>query len=105
MIYAKLYTKNGTLLCNKYNRVVHGKRGDYIEIELSDIIPKLVSKYGNNYTIPTNDFYYYWLTPINEPETKIYYQQKEVKYADYKKYKCYISPLLIKDFKDPESLF
>jgi len=104
MISTSIYLSDGTLFANSYNRVVHGKRGDYVELEKMQIIPELVSKFGNNIEIPI-DKYYFWLHPIDKPDYKVYLQLKTVKYADYKIGKYYISPDLLKDFKDPESLF
>ena len=45
------------------------------------------------------------MIPVGHPETKVYWQLKTVKYADYKVGKFYVSPALFKDFKDPEALF
>lgn len=104
MINEKLYLNDGSLFALQYNRVVHGQRGDYIELEKEHIIPELISKFKNDLTQP-EDFYYFWLHPIDKPEYKIYLQLKTVKYADYKIGKYYISPMFIKDFKDPECLF
>ena len=104
MIDEKLYLTDGSLFATKYNRVVHGGRGDYIELEKDHIVPELISKFGNNLN-GTYDFYYLWLHPIDKPQYKVYYQLKTVKYADYKIGKYYISPEFIKDYKDPECLF
>ena len=52
MIEQEIYLKNGTLFAKGYNRIVHGERGDYVEFEREQIIPKLVSKFGN---LPTDD--------------------------------------------------
>lgn len=100
-----IYLKDGTLLAKSYRRIVHGERGDYVEFDKDDIIMPLLSKFNNDINKETNDFYYYWLYPINHPNVKIYLQQKTVKYADYIVGKYYISPYLLKDFKDPEQLF
>lgn len=40
-----------------------------------------------------------------DPEIKVYYQLKTVKYADYKPGYYYVSVNEFKDFKDPEKLF
>ena len=73
-------------------------------IYLKNGTPKLRSKFGNK---PTEnlDIYYWWLVPETDPETKVYFQKKTVKYADYKIGKYYVDPYLLKDFKDPEQLF
>ena len=100
-----IYLKsNGTLFAIGYNRIVHGGRGDYVEFEKEHIVQKLYSLFNNE---PTEDLdiYYYWLYPESDRETKVYLQKKTVKYADYKIGKYYVSPYLLKDFKDPEQLF
>ena len=99
-----IYLKNGTLFATGYNRIVHGGRGDYVEFEKEHIVQKLYSLFNNE---PTDDLdiYYYWLYPESDRETKVYLQKKTVKYADYKIGKYYVSPYLLKDFKDPEQLF
>ena len=89
MVKQNLYLKNGTLFATGYNRIVHGERGDYVEFERDQIVPK----------------HYWWLIPETDPETKVYFQKKTVKYADYKIGKYYVDPYLLKDFKDPEQLF
>ncbi|MBO7211873.1 MAG: hypothetical protein J6V44_12835 [Methanobrevibacter sp.] len=104
MINEQLFLNDGSLFATKYNRVVHGQRGDYIELEKEHIIPELVSKFNNDLSKPA-DFYYFWLHPKDKSDYKVYLQLKTVKYADYKIGKYYISPDLIKDFKDPECLF
>ena len=57
MIDEKLYLTDGSLFATKYNRVVHGGRGDYIELEKDHIVPELVSKFGNDLN-GIYDFYY-----------------------------------------------
>lgn len=104
MIKTNLYLPDGTLFSTGFNRVVHGGRGDYIELEKDHIVLELISKFGNDLSVPI-DKYYFWLYPLNYPEIKVYLQLKTVKYADYKIGKYYISPDLLKDFKDPEKLF
>ena len=107
MINEKLYLKEGTLLLNGYNRVVHGQRGDYIEFEFENIQTNLTSYYNLKSLdeLINKGYYYQWLYPNNLKDIKIYYQLKTVKYADYKIGKYYISPEFILDFKDPEKLF
>lgn len=102
-----LYLLDGTLLATGFVRVVHGDRGDYVELIREQFIIPLNSKFGNlNWeTNNSNDFYYYWLYPVGHPDVKIYKQCKTVKYADYKIGYFYISPSLLLNFKDPESLF
>ena len=107
MVKQKLFLKDGTLFASEFERVVHGGRGDYIELTQEQIRLPLQSKFGNsnwNEEI-SSDFYYYWLYPIGYPNVKVYKQCKIVKYADYKIGYFYISPSLLLNFKDPENLF
>lgn len=99
-----IYLRDGTLFANGYNRIVHGGRGDYVEFEKEHILLPLVYKF-DNYPTDDLDVYYWWFYPKGHPDTKVYYQRKTVKYADYKGGKFYVSPYLFKDFKDPEQLF
>lgn len=107
MYNQNLYLLDGTLLATGFIRVVHGGRGDYIELIRKQFILPLISKFNNIdwETSISNDFYYYWLYPVGHPNVKIYKQCKTVKYADYKIGYFYISPNLLLNFKDPESLF
>lgn len=107
MIEQKLYLKNGFLFANGFERVVHGGRGDYIELTREQIKLPLLSRFANKNWETTNseDIYYYWLFTVGFPDVKIYKQCKTVKYADYKVGYYYISPNELLNFKDPEELF
>lgn len=107
MIQEKLYLKNGILLSNSYNRVVHGKRGDYIELELEHFEIPLIEKFNHleDDVLVKMGHYYAWLFPEGNQFVKIYKQVRTVSYADYKVGKYYISPEFILNFKDPEKLF
>lgn len=110
MFDEKVYLANGTLFANGFERIVHGGRGDYMELKREQIVPRLFQRFTNkpfdeetyNKSV---DFYYYWLEPETDRNTKVYFQLKTVKYADYKIGYYYISPDLLKDYKDPECLF
>lgn len=104
MINETLYLKDGTQLATAYNRVVHGERGDYVELEPSQFDVELLSKFHNDIE-KDSPGYYYWLYPTGHPDVKIYKQVRTVKYADYKVGKYYISPIFLRDFKDKEKLF
>lgn len=101
-----LYFKDGTLFANGYERVVHGGRGDYVELLKTNIEVHLVSKFGHilPFEITNEDFYYYWLVPVGREE-KIYWQCKTVSYADYKIGYYYISPKLLLKFDECKELF
>ena len=104
MIEQEIHLLGGTPFAKGYNRIVHGQRGDYVEFEKEQIIPELCHFFGH---LPPEDrdVYYWWLYPEGHRETKVYFQRRTVKYADYKVGKYYVSPYLLKDFQDPEQLF
>jgi len=105
MIKRNLYFKDSILFADGYERVVHGGRGDYVELTKEQI--KVFLKSHFNQTIPdklsNEDFFYYWLEPIGREE-KIYWQCNLVGYADYKINFYYISPKLLLPF-DCKELF
>lgn len=112
MYEQELYLKySGLLFAHNFTRVVRGSRGDYVEFTNEQIIPKLYYKFNDNILFDINNFdkytgfYYHWLYPLFDKETKVYFQLKTVKYADYKLYHFYVSPDLFVNFKDPQSLF
>ena len=105
-----LYLKNGTLFATGFERVVHGRRGDYIEFKREQIVPQLLYKLSLSVFEETKankepKFYYYWLIPTTDQRVKIYYQLAEVKYADYKIGYYYISPEDLNDFHEQKPLF
>jgi len=103
MIKRNLYFKDGTLFANGYERVVHGGRGDYVELTKDQIQVEMRSRF--NQILPkvlsNEDFYYYWLVP-NGRDEKIYWQCNIVGYADYKRNFYYISPDLLLPFGSAE---
>lgn len=100
----KIYLKNGVLFANQFIRVVHGGRGDYVEFNEEQILSPLISRFGNDVKEKTSEHYYYWMYPESDRNTKVYFQLKTVKYADYKIGKYYVSPNEFKSFRDPEKL-
>ena len=98
-----LYFKDGVLFANGYERIVHGKRGDYVELTKEQIQLPLKSHFKQELPkeITNESFYYYWLEPINRDE-KIYWQCRIVGYADYKVGFYYISPKLLIPFANKE---
>ena len=100
-----LYFKDGTLFADGYERVVHGGRGDYVELRKENIKVSLKSRFNQNLPneLTDEDFFYYWLEPEGREE-KVYWQCNLVTYADYKRNYYYISPKLLKAF-DSKELF
>lgn len=103
MINQKLYLKNGMSFAKGFERLVHGKRGSYVELTREQILLPLLRRFKKDLT--NTDYYYYWMFPLGFPDVKIYKQLRTVKYADYKIGYYYVSPDLLLNFKDPEKLF
>ena len=101
MINIPLYFKDGIQFSNGYERIVHGKRGAYVELTKDQIVVNLKSKF--NVKLPNKidiqPYFYYWLIPEERTE-KIYWQINTVSYADYKIGYYYISPFLLLPFKE-----
>lgn len=92
-----IYTLNGTLISEKFKRVVIGDYGAFIEFSEDDLNSKhIVVKNGQEYRV-TNPKYaekvkYIWLTVNDDSDVKLYYQKRCVTYADYKRQMFYVSP-------------
>ncbi len=92
-----LFTVEGLKLCNRYNRVVIGDYGAYVEILPEDILHENIKvkegqeyrDYDERYSQHTK---YSWLTSKDGSDIKIYFQKKKVDYADYIPGRYYISP-------------
>lgn len=93
----ELHSIDGVLIARGWNRVVIGDYGAFIEIE-PDMICKenFIIKPGEEYRIYDSKYSknvkYHWYIPKSGYETKLYYQQAGVTYADYKAGKWYVSP-------------
>ena len=98
-----LYFKDGTLFANGYERVVHGGRGDYVELTKEQIQVNLKSIFNQPVPKALSDeqFFYYWLIPEGRKE-KVYWQFNLVGYADYKRNYYYISPGWLRSFNNKE---
>ncbi len=97
-----LYFIDGTPFASDFVRVVHGGRGDYVELIKEQFLVKIVPKFKDTILpeqVSDEPFYYYWLLPEGREE-KIYWQIKTVKYADYKIGYYYISPELLQPFEE-----
>jgi hypothetical protein len=90
----QLMDKYGTTICKKYDRIVIGDYGPYIEFSEEDIYPQNFRvKKGEEYR--SSERYknckYLWLTTKNErQDVKIYLQKHKVSYADYIPGKYYV---------------
>ena len=103
MIERNLYFKDGNLFANSYERIVHGGRGDYIELIRDQIVVNLKSHFKQELPkeLSNEKIYYYWLEPEGREE-KIYWQCNLVGYADYKRNYYYITPKLLISFDNKE---
>lgn len=90
---SKIFTKNGLIIATSYVRIVHGGRGDYIEISKSqivedNIIMPLHERWRGDYGMA----YYIEYRSKDKCNVMIYYQTRLVNYADYKIGMFYVSP-------------
>ena len=105
---ASLYSADGTLICNGFDRIVIGDYGAFIEIPPEKICQEsIICKKGQEYRIEderyANNVKYLWLTTNDSSNCKIYLQKKTVDYADYRPDMYYISPYEV--FLSPEDDF
>ena len=101
-----LYTLEGELIANGFERMVVGDYGAYLEYDLSQV-PN-----GVKYIIPDKQKYrllpnykkrikYIWYEmPMSK--SKIYWQLRGVSYADYKAKKFYVSPYEVIQLEEGE---
>jgi hypothetical protein len=97
-----LYTTSGLLIAKGFERIVHGGRGDYVEISGEDMVFRNIEvpieaewRLDREYV---NKIYYVEYRSTCPKRVKIYHQVKPVDYADYKVGYFYISPKELKDF-------
>jgi len=89
-----LILKDGTLFARKYNRVVIGHYGPYIEVNPEDMVAKLTVPANQKWRLKVDENWkgrplkYEW--HVTKCGIKIYFQRGLVKYADYKKGKFYV---------------
>lgn len=89
-----LYTINGSLICNTFDRIVIGDYGAYIEFSSEQANKDLfIIAPGQEYRLEPryNNVKYIWLTINDDSQVKIYYQKNRVTYADYQPKKYYVS--------------
>ena len=93
----KIHSLNGTLISNGYNCIVIGDYGAFIEFDKNQVIREsLQVKSGQEYRINNPKYSehvkYYWLTPKDDSDMKVYFQKRTVTYADYEVDMFYVSP-------------
>ena len=87
-----LYTKSGYMICERYDRVVIGDYGAFVEFSVP--VPTLIVEPTQKWRMDTERYpnvKYHWLTMPHGNRIKIYLQIKPVTYADYKVDKYYVS--------------
>lgn len=89
----QLKTSSGNIVCNGYERIVFGGRGPYIEFTKNQIVDNAFYIPKNQlYRLSDSRIYYIEFRSNDESNVKMYYQMREVAYADYKLGYFYISP-------------
>ena len=91
-----LYTKQGSLLCTDYDRIVVGDYGAFVEFspqqaEEQSFIIAPGQAYRINDPKYANHVKYEWFTIDDGSGIKIYRQKRTVTYADYKPGMYYVS--------------
>ncbi|MFW9879726.1 MAG: hypothetical protein ACFFG0_42165 [Candidatus Thorarchaeota archaeon] len=85
-------TKAGFIIAKNYIRIVHGGRGDYVEIHPNDICKNmLIMPRKEIWRIDNHKAYYKEYHTKDISNLKIYLQKKPVSYADYKKGMYYVA--------------
>lgn len=89
----ELYTKSGIQISEKYQRVVIGQRGPYVEFTKNQINDRNLYIPNNQlYRLSDPKVYYIEFRTNDESNIKVYYQMRNVAYADYLINHFYISP-------------
>jgi hypothetical protein len=105
-----IVTRDGTMIAYKYNRIIIGHYGAFIEIEEDDIYQDNVKcEPGQEYRILDRRYRYkvkyQWYTAKDNSSCKLYKQKKQVAYADYQEGMWYISPFEVLDQNELTELF
>lgn len=89
----RIVTKYGTVIANGHTRIVHGGRGDYIEISKEQIVNEnIYMPLSQKWRLDFGMAYYIEYRSKDKANVMIYYQTRLVNYADYKIDFYYISP-------------
>lgn len=87
-----LFTNYPTAIAYAYRRVVIGQRGPYVEFSKNDIFEKeLYIPKNQLYRLSDPKVYYIEFRTIDK-DIKVYYQMRNVAYADYLINHFYVSP-------------
>jgi len=89
----RVFTKSGLQIANDFERIVHGGRGDYIEIADKDIIYDNVSIPENaKWRVMYDKAYYIEYRSNDICDIMLYLQKMLVGYAKYKIGFFYVDP-------------
>ena len=87
-----IYTKSGLIIATGYIRIVHGGRGDYVEIAPDQIVTtSIVMPKTEEWRMKYDSAYYLEYRSIDGTYTMVYRQKRLVSYADYKIGMFYVS--------------
>ena len=89
----RIFTKSGLQIAHDFERIIHGGRGDYIEISLDQIIELSIIVPEKQVWRLDNEKVYYWEFRSKDiSDIMLYFQMRLVKYADYKIGFFYVDP-------------
>ena len=94
---AEICTLNDIPVASKFNRILLGGRGCYIEFLKDEM-------YVRNIQVPSSELWRYdsatayYVELRTKDGVKVYWQKRMVRYADYWPGRYYISPVYLKDF-------
>jgi hypothetical protein len=97
-------TNEGATIATNFNRVVHGKRGAYVEFLDEQIIRTAIkipegSEWRLNDTHPAGHLCYFVLYCPKGEKIRIYHQKRTADYADYVIGRWYVSPKYLQGFE------
>jgi len=89
----RVFTKSGLQIAHNFERIVHGGRGDYIEITEKDIIDSSIEiPEETAWRLFFDRAYYLEFRSKDVCNVMIYFQKMLVNYADYKIGFYYVDP-------------
>lgn len=95
-----IFTREDIPIARDYVRVVHGQRGSYVEFSVDQMNPDRLSiPMNTEWRIFSRDAYY---VEYRCGSVKVYFQKREVKYADYKIGMYYVAVKDIRELKDED---
>lgn len=105
-----IVSRDGTMIAYKYNRIVIGHYGAFIEIDDADIYhDNIKCKEGQEYRIRDRKYKdrikFQWFTTRDNADAKLYFQKRGVTYADYQAEMWYVSPFEVLDLNELKQMF